>query len=125
MITAREAIDAWARWRDNKRVVAWQPDGNSIPMGSDGKPDPNYYGYMRVEEALSALCKLRSQRETLIQLLNHHFVKGLPVRSFNGANFGWDHETVLQNTIDALLSQIETTIKATPVAEIPKAVEMA
>lgn len=128
MITARQAIDAWSRYRDGKRVTAWKPDEGTVPMGPEDFIDkndhgPDYYGFCRVEEALTSLCKLRSQRETLVQLLRHCFAKGLPVRSFNGANFGWCHEALLQNTIDAIFGAIEARIREVPQVELPKSFE--
>lgn len=96
----------------------------SLPMGDGDKYDPDYYGFARVEEALTSLCKLRSQRETLTQLMVHRFVKGLPLRSFNGAYYGWDQEPILENTIDAVFGQINAMIKQTPVPEMPTSVDI-
>lgn len=127
-MTAREAIDAWNRYKDGNRVTAWRPDEGTMPTGMSGieaSASPDYYGFERVEEALTSLCKLRSQRETLVQLIRHVFAKGLPLRTFNGASYGWDHEAILQDTVDAIFNAIDERIKVVPVPELPKSVEMA
>lgn len=127
-MNSREAIEAWTRFRDGNRVAAHKPDGWSIGTGMDGiesAASPDYYGFARVEEALGSLCKLRSQRETLAQLLVHVYAKGLPIRSFNGASFGWEHEAILQNTMDAIHDAVTVRLEAVPMPEVPKSVEMA
>lgn len=122
-----QAIDSWIRYRDG-RVANFKPDEGTLPMGPEDFLDkndrgPDYYGFCRVEEAIGSLCKLRSQRETLNQLLTHCFAKGLPVKSFNGANYGWSHEELLKNTIDAVFMAVDAQIKAVPVPELPKTFE--
>ena len=127
-MTSREAIDAWNRYRDSRRVVAAKPDDHSVGTGMEGiesAASPDYYGYLRVEEALSSLCKLRSQRDILTRLLVHAFANGAPLRTFNACNHGWEHESMLQNTVDAIFDAIEARLKAVPKPEMPKSVEMA
>lgn len=136
MRTVLGVIDGWIRYRDGGRVSNHLPDDFSIRMGGAKKsalatagltlgedPDLDHYGFLRVEEAITGLCKLRSQRETINQLLTHIFRDGLPLKSFNGASFGWEHEPILQQTIKALFEEIGARIRATPWVEeicIPK-----
>jgi hypothetical protein len=125
------AINHWNIFRDTHRIRGTSADGFTISMGKDqdfidaNDFGPYHYGYLRVEEALSSLCKLRSQRETLTQLVVHVYAKGLPVKAFNGANYGWDHEHILTCTLDAILDAVDQRIKAVPPPERRKEVEVA
>jgi hypothetical protein len=129
-MNSREAVEGWIRHRDGVRVVGFKPDEHSIASPRDkdfidaNDFGPDYYAFCRVQEALGLLCKLRSQRETLVQLLVHCYSKGLPIRSFMGVNYGWEHEALLQTTMDAIHSAVEARLEAVPVAEV-KSVEMA
>lgn len=119
-MTARTAIDHWNHYRDGNRITAYQPDELTLPQGEDkdfiekNDQGPYHYGFLRVEEAIGTLCKLRSQRETINQLLRHVFANGKPVSTFNGANFRFDHVPLLQNTIDAVFDAVEIRLKAVP-----------
>jgi hypothetical protein len=128
-MNANKAIEKWILYRDGHRVVAVKPDEWTVDMGPDtvmvGDPDPNHYAWCRVEEGIGSLCKLRSQRETIVKLLVHVHAKGLPVRCFTAAQFGWNHEDLLQNTLDAVYSAIEIRLKEVPEPQWAKDFEVA
>ena len=129
-MTSYQAINSWSIYRDTLRITGTSADGYTTPMGSSDFLDvaenvEHHYGFMRVEEALSSLCKLRSQRETLTQILVHVYTNGLRLGSFHSAKFGPDHQFLLENTLEAIHRAIIERIKAVPIPKPLKEFEVA
>lgn len=125
MITPRQAIDAWTRFRDGELAGARGKD-YSAPDGTSGLPhDPDYYGYDRVQVAIGSVCPMKYQRKILEALLIHVYRDGQQTKNFMKANLGRQQEDILDETLDVLIDAIDVAIKQKPQPEMPKAVEIA